>query len=66
MGEALGEFVRRANEATKSELEDSIRALRLELTAMDQTLAELRRVIAAEKAQVIDLPGSPLRARSVN
>jgi hypothetical protein len=66
MGEALAEYVRRANKAAKSELEDAIRSLRIELCAMDQTVAELRKAITAENTRVIDLPGSPLAPRRVN
>ena len=48
----------------KSDLETSVRALRIEIAALETTLTELRSLAASERARVVDLPGSPLRPRS--
>ena len=48
----------------KRELEDEVRRLRIELSNLETTLAELRSVIASERAQVIDLPAWLSRSRT--
>jgi|SoimicmetaTmtLMC_FD_k123_275207_1 hypothetical protein len=48
-------------------LEGSVRELRRELNQLEDSLAELRQVIAAERGKAIELPALPLRPlRNVN
>jgi hypothetical protein len=43
-------------------LADEVKALRIEVTQLKETIAELRSVIKSEKAKVIDLPNPMRRA----
>jgi hypothetical protein len=65
MAQSIGTTLRRSltkeRREQKAELEDEVRSLRIELTNLESTLAELRTVIASERARVIDLPALQLR-----
>ena len=60
VAQALGESLRRERAAAQAELADEVKRLRIEITAADETIAELRRTIAATDIRsggsVIDLP----------
>jgi hypothetical protein len=45
-------------------LADEVRSLKLELAALEGTLSELRRMLTAERAAVLDLPALPLARRA--
>jgi hypothetical protein len=64
VGEAIGEMLAEERKAAKVELSDEVRRLRIELSNLETTIAEIRGIIAAEaqrsSATVIDLP-NPLR-----
>lgn len=62
VGTALGQALQKERAAARRELADEIRRLRVEITAADETIAELRRTIAASRsssAEVIDI--TPVR-----
>jgi hypothetical protein len=60
MAQSIGTTLRRSltkeRREQKAELEDEVRSLRIELCNLESTVAELRSVINAEKAKIIDLP----------
>ena len=53
IGEAVAEMIDDA-------LADEVKALRLEITTLQETMNELKAVVRAENAKVIDLP-NPIR-----
>ncbi len=60
VGQALGQALRKERAAARRELTSEVRSLRLELTEAGETIAELRKAIAASNrgssaAEVIDL-----------
>jgi hypothetical protein len=63
-GEEVGKMLDDNRQAAKSDLETSLTALRVEIAATDETLRELKTLLASEGARVVDLPGPPLRPRS--
>ena|SRR5215472_17668858 len=63
-GEEIRKMLDHDRQEAKSDLETSVRALRIEIAALETTLTELRSLVASERARVVDLPGSPLRPRS--
>ncbi len=64
VGTALGEALRKERAAAKRELGDEVKRLRVEITAADETIAELRRTIDAGKrsGEVIDI--TPIARRN--
>jgi hypothetical protein len=65
VGSALAAMLKEEREQSKQELSDEIRKLRIELTNLETTLAELKGIIASERAGVIDTP-NPLAPRRDN
>jgi hypothetical protein len=63
LGEVIGASCRRQRREAKQELSDELRSLKIEVANLETTLAELRTVVSAERAKVIDLP---LQQRRVN
>jgi hypothetical protein len=72
MLEALGDEVDNLVQAIRAEFdkredgaqsrwENAHRAIKIEMSALDQRFAELRQLIASEQAKVLDLPANPLR-----
>jgi hypothetical protein len=64
VGFAIGKMLREQREECKQELSAEVRQLRIELSNLETTLAELRSIIASERAPVIDLPALPPRSRT--
>jgi hypothetical protein len=62
VGKALGEVVGQAHKDARLELSEEVRKLRIELSNLETTLAELRQIVASERAKVVDMP-SPLQRR---
>jgi hypothetical protein len=62
MATLLAELVAEVRAEAADDLERSVRTLNGELADLKATLAELRLVIASEKAAVVELPRLPLRA----
>jgi hypothetical protein len=62
VAEALVEKLAEERKEAKRELADELRALRIELAETQTTLSEFRKVLADERAKVVDLP-NPLIAR---
>jgi hypothetical protein len=56
VGDALGQSLSRERKHHRRDLEAEVRQLRIELCNLESTLAELRTVLAADKAKVIELP----------
>jgi hypothetical protein len=54
--EAIGRVIAQERKEHKRELEDEVCWLRIELSNLETTLAELRSIIASEPATVIDMP----------
>jgi hypothetical protein len=60
VGEAIGQLLAEHEQRARSELQDEIRSLRIEVTALDETIRELRSIINAQGARVVDLPSRRL------
>src|SRR5262245_56516939 len=59
VGEALGQALAAERKDVKRELSLEIRQLRIELTEAQNIIAELRRVLAADRRAPVDLPALP-------
>jgi hypothetical protein len=59
-GEAVGNLLDKQYDRIKSEIEDSMKARRIEIAALQQVVSELRGLINADSAKLVDIP-SPLR-----
>jgi hypothetical protein len=64
VGSAIADLLREQRDQYKQELSAEVRQLRIELTNLETTLAELRSVMASERAQVVDIPSPLSRVRS--
>lgn len=60
VGEALSELLQREREDATAELNAEVKALRVELGALQDALTELRQVVAGGVGRIID-PPKPLR-----
>jgi hypothetical protein len=61
LGEEIGRSCRDERKRAKSELADEVRTLRIELTEAQTVVAELRRLLAADRCEPLDLPALPRR-----
>jgi hypothetical protein len=64
IGESLAELLDEERGEYQRALADEVRGLRLELAALEGTLSELRRMLTAERAAVLDLPALPSARRA--
>ena len=60
--ELIDEAMERWHDKISHRIEVSDKARQIELTALEQTIAELRRLVASDSATVIEQPRSPRRA----
>jgi hypothetical protein len=65
-GEAVGKLLDQQREELKAYYENTIRALKIEMSALDVTVRELRALINAENAKLVDSSSSPPYRRNVN
>jgi hypothetical protein len=56
VGEEISKMLDHDRQEAKSDLETSVRALRIEIAALETTLTEVRSLVASERARVVDLP----------
>jgi hypothetical protein len=64
VGDAISLLLEKERDEHRRELQDEIKSLRIELTNLEATLAELRALTASERAQVIDIPSPLARSRT--
>jgi hypothetical protein len=62
LSEAVVDLITQERKAMRNNLADQIKELRLEVTALEGTLEELRRCLRSQDAKVIDLPNPMRRA----
>jgi hypothetical protein len=56
IGDAVGQLIEEEHKVMIDKLEDEIKGLRLEVTTLTETMDELRRLMKADGAKIIDMP----------
>jgi hypothetical protein len=56
VAEGVSDLLLQERRATRNDLAEQIKSLRLEVTALEETLTELKSINSSERAKIIDMP----------